>query len=197
MMTEALTKLVIHHMKTRLWGLPESHPLKPFPIGYPTQPDVRNRTYLFQAIRPKRAHMNLLVQADFATNPHICNDGLVFAHPAATYFVVGPIDQEQVKDYNIRSGNDFDETERHLATVRNYMLDKNWTLLIPPKEGADVTSSDFSEETTESDSKTKNEEPGLPGFYGEVYTKDSHRSRPADDKSARSGRSDRSRLGVV
>ncbi|KAH0477560.1 MAG: uncharacterized protein KVP18_001852 [Porospora cf. gigantea A] len=149
MMTEALTQLVVKELKTRLWGVKESHPGVTFPVGYPSQPDVRNRHPLFAALRPKRAHMTLLPQEDFATNPHICNDGLLILHPNAAPFYVGPIDQEQVKDYNLRSGNDFDETERHLATVRNYMLDKNWTLLIPPRSGEET--SIFSDVEGESD----------------------------------------------
>ncbi len=47
--------------------------------------------------------------------PTAAVSGLYFSHPQASYFAVGKIDDDQLKDYGERKGMEFEEVRRWLA----------------------------------------------------------------------------------
>jgi len=53
-------------------------------------------------------------------DPAASVSGLYFAHPESTYFGVGKIDQDQVRDYAVRKNVDITEVEKWLRVNLAY-----------------------------------------------------------------------------
>lgn len=69
-------------------------------VGYPSLPDQR---VIFPIARRLRMHeIGITLTETGAMNPHASTCGLLFAHPAACYFAVGDISDEQRSDYEQR-----------------------------------------------------------------------------------------------
>jgi 5-methyltetrahydrofolate--homocysteine methyltransferase len=87
-------------------------------FGYPACPDHTPKTRLFRLLGAEDAGLSLT--ESFVMQPAASVSGLYFAHPEARYFSLGPVAQDQVKDYAGRSGLSLDEAERALAPQLGY-----------------------------------------------------------------------------
>ena len=81
------------------WERPMSEPLvgiRPA-VGYPSLPDM-SINFLLDAILHFK-DLNITLTESGMMIPHAAVSGLIFAHPKAVYFNVGPISEEQFLDY--------------------------------------------------------------------------------------------------
>ncbi|MQA95514.1 MAG: methionine synthase [Streptosporangiales bacterium] len=81
-------------------------------LGYPACPDHSLKGDLFDLLQAGDLGMALTESA--AMTPASSVSGLLFAHPAARYFTVGRLGQDQIHDYALRRGLTIPETERWL-----------------------------------------------------------------------------------
>lgn len=104
------------HMNVRrnreLWGYSPSEALTPQElnaekfqgirpaIGYPSLPD-QSIIFIINRIMPLR-DAGIAITPNGAMIPHAAVCGLMISHPAARYFAVGPIGEEQLLDYSRR-----------------------------------------------------------------------------------------------
>jgi 5-methyltetrahydrofolate--homocysteine methyltransferase len=82
-------------------------------FGYPACPDHTEKGKLFELLGAGEAGLSLT--ETFAMLPGAAVAGVYFAHPAARYFSIGRIGQDQLDDYAARKGWDLPEAERWLA----------------------------------------------------------------------------------
>ena len=71
-------------------------------VGYPSLPDLSLNFLLDAVLDFSRVGIRLTEHA--MMQPHAAVSGMMFAHPDAHYFAVGPISEEQVADYAHRRG---------------------------------------------------------------------------------------------
>ena len=81
-------------------------------FGYPACPDHSEKRRLFAILGAERAGLELTESC--AMTPAAAVSGLYFAHPAARYFAIGRIGQDQLHDYANRKQTTVEETERWL-----------------------------------------------------------------------------------
>ncbi|WP_113913028.1 methionine synthase [Roseovarius dicentrarchi] len=93
--------------------------IRPAP-GYPAQPDHTEKLTLFRLLDAQAATGVELTES-MAMWPGSSVSGLYIAHPDSYYFGVAKVERDQVQDYAIRKGMDFDEAERWLAPILNYI----------------------------------------------------------------------------
>ena len=86
--------------------------IRPAP-GYPACPDHSEKFDLFQLLQAQKQGMALTEHA--AMTPAASVSGLYFNHPAARYFSVGRIGEDQVVSYARRTGRSVDEVQRWLG----------------------------------------------------------------------------------
>src|SRR5205085_3025601 len=87
-------------------------------FGYPACPDHSEKFKLFDLLDASDAQITLTEHA--AMMPAASVSGLYFAHPAAHYFSVGRIGEDQILNYARRKGQSVDEVERWLASNLAY-----------------------------------------------------------------------------
>ncbi len=85
-------------------------------VGYPSLPDQSVIFIINRLLGLEKIGITLTESG--AMKPHASVCGLMFAHPAARYFGVGRISDEQFKDYAVRRGIPEKELRRFL--VRNF-----------------------------------------------------------------------------
>ena len=82
-------------------------------VGYPSLPDHSVIFILDEIIKMNQ------IGIQFTENgmmlPHASTSGLMISHPAATYFSVGKIGEDQLEDYARRRGKSIEELKRFLA----------------------------------------------------------------------------------
>ena len=86
-------------------------------IGYPSLPDQRLNETLDELLGMQRIGLRLTENG--AMSPTASVSGLYFAHPAAQYFMIGTIDEEQLRNYAARRGLTEEEARKLLS--RNVM----------------------------------------------------------------------------
>ena len=86
-----------------LWPVEGSHAIRPA-CGYPSQPDHREKETVF-ALLDATAHTGATLTETAMMNPAASVCALLFNHPQAKYFAVGPIGDDQRSDYEQRSGH--------------------------------------------------------------------------------------------
>lgn len=86
-------------------------------IGYPSLPDQRLNETVDKLLDMQRIGVRLTENG--AMYPTASVNGLYFAHPAALYFMIGTIDEEQLRDYAARRG--LTEVEARKLLSRNVM----------------------------------------------------------------------------
>ncbi|MDX1379939.1 MAG: methionine synthase [Xanthomonadales bacterium] len=125
-LAESLAERLHQRVRRRLWGYAADEALdnqqliaeayrgiRPAP-GYPACPDHSEKTKIFRLLDAEvNARMHLT--EGYAMRPAASVCGYYFAHPAAQYFVVGPVLPDQVEDYARRAGCSVDEARRRLA----------------------------------------------------------------------------------
>lgn len=82
-------------------------------IGYPSLPDQRLNETLDELLNMQRIGVRLTENG--AMYPTASVSGLYFAHPAAQYFMIGTIDEEQLRDYAARRGLTEEEARKLLS----------------------------------------------------------------------------------
>ncbi|MCA8920160.1 MAG: methionine synthase [Planctomycetes bacterium] len=92
--------------------------IRPAP-GYPASPDHRIKRRLF-ALLDVEARTGITLTSGLAMHPAASVSGLYFAHPEAKYFAVGPVGEDQVRDYAQRWGEPIEEAELWLEHGLGY-----------------------------------------------------------------------------
>ena len=87
-------------------------------FGYPACPDHSEKSKLFALLGAEEA--GLALTETYAMTPAASVSGIYLAHPAARYFSVGRLGQDQVSDYAVRKGITLDEAERSLRQNLGY-----------------------------------------------------------------------------
>jgi 5-methyltetrahydrofolate--homocysteine methyltransferase len=87
--------------------------------GYPACPDHTEKRKLFDLLDAER-RVGIRLTESYAMHPAASVSGLYFAHPAARYFSVDKISQDQVIDYARRKGVPVSEIERWLSPNLGY-----------------------------------------------------------------------------
>ena len=82
-------------------------------IGYPSLPDQRLNETLDKLLDMQRIGVRLTENG--AMYPTASVSGLYFAHPASHYFMIGTIDEEQLRDYAARRGLTEEEASKLLS----------------------------------------------------------------------------------
>lgn len=103
-LAEAAADRLHHEALHAEWGKPLDQPLygiRPA-VGYPSLPDM-SANFLLDTIIDFSA-LNIRLTESGMMIPHAAVSGLIFAHPKAIYFNVGPISEEQFLDYARRKG---------------------------------------------------------------------------------------------
>ena len=124
-LAEAFAECLHQRVRTDLWGYAADETLsneqliaekyvgiRPAP-GYPACPDHRVKRPLFELLRAEDIGMGLT--DSYAMTPASSVSGFYFSHPDSSYFSVGKINEEQVKDMAERSAAPLEEVERALA----------------------------------------------------------------------------------
>jgi 5-methyltetrahydrofolate--homocysteine methyltransferase len=92
--------------------------IRPAP-GYPAYPDHTEKRTLFHLLHAEEC-TGIQLTESYAMWPGASVCGLYFAHPEAKYFAVGKIDRDQVRDYQMRKGEDLKAVERWLGPYLAY-----------------------------------------------------------------------------
>jgi len=87
--------------------------IRPAP-GYPACPDHTEKRVLFDLLDAEKTIVAGLTE-NFAMTPPASVSGYIFSHPASSYFNIGKIGQDQLKDYASRKNMTIDEAARWLA----------------------------------------------------------------------------------
>ncbi len=87
--------------------------IRPAP-GYPACPDHTEKRMLFDLLDAEKCIGSGLTE-NFAMTPPASVSGYIFSHPASSYFNVGKIGQDQIKDYASRKNMTIEEAARWLA----------------------------------------------------------------------------------
>ena len=102
MLAEALAEAA-HAVVNGIWPVQDSVSIRPA-CGYPSQPDHAEKQTVFALLDATR-HTGATLTDTFMMNPPASVCALVLNHPQARYFAVGPIAQDQRKDYKSRKSH--------------------------------------------------------------------------------------------
>ena len=86
--------------------------IRPAP-GYPSCPDHTEKKVLFDLLDAGKIGVELT--ENYAMSPPASVSGYIFSHPASSYFSVGKIGNDQLKDYASRKNMTFEEASRWLS----------------------------------------------------------------------------------
>jgi 5-methyltetrahydrofolate--homocysteine methyltransferase len=126
-LAEAFAERLHQRVRTEWWGYAPDESLshaeliaeryrgiRPAP-GYPACPDHSVKSDLFNVLGCAEIGMGLT--SSLAMTPAASVSGFYLAHPAAVYFNVGKIGDDQLQDWARRSGQDLATARRALATL--------------------------------------------------------------------------------
>ncbi len=125
-LAEALAERLHERVRRQHWGYAPDEDLdnealirgryqgiRPAP-GYPACPDHTEKATIWRLLEAQRA-IGVSLTESFAMLPAASVSGLYFGHPQARYFGLGPIGNDQLRDYAARKGIDVAEAARWLA----------------------------------------------------------------------------------
>ncbi len=125
-LAEAFAERLHEDVRKGLWGYAPDEALdtaalvsekyqgiRPAP-GYPACPDHHLKKVLFRELEVE-ARTPIRLTEGYAMTPAAAVCGMYFGHPAARYFGVGTIHEDQVNDYAARLGLPLDEVKRLLG----------------------------------------------------------------------------------
>ncbi len=130
-LAEAFTEWLHLKIRTEFWGYSKEENFSPQELlkeeykgirpapGYPSQPDHTEKRVLFSLLKAEEK-TGIVLTESLAMVPTAAVCGIYLAHPAAKYFALGRIKQDQVADYAIRKGISLEEAERWLSPVLAY-----------------------------------------------------------------------------
>ena len=126
-LAEAFAECLHQRVRRELWGYAPQEKLsteelvaekylgiRPAP-GYPACPEHTVKEAMFEVLQCEAIGMRLT--ESFAMIPAASVSGFYLAHPQSEYFNVGPIGEDQLKDYAQRSGRSEEDLRRALASV--------------------------------------------------------------------------------
>ena len=126
-LAEAFAECLHERVRKDLWGYAPDESLdtdaliaeryrgiRPAP-GYPACPEHTVKRALFDTLGCDE--IGITLTESFAMHPASSVSGFYFSHPQAQYFNVGPVGDDQLKDYAARSGRSEDELRRALGSV--------------------------------------------------------------------------------
>jgi 5-methyltetrahydrofolate--homocysteine methyltransferase len=87
-------------------------------FGYPACPDHSEKGRLFDLLQARSQGLDLT--ESYAMTPAASVSGLYFGHPAAKYFAIQRVGQDQIEDYAKRKDMPVNEVERWLRPVLAY-----------------------------------------------------------------------------
>jgi 5-methyltetrahydrofolate--homocysteine methyltransferase len=87
--------------------------IRPAP-GYPACPDHTEKRILFDLLGAEKM-IGAELTENFAMVPPASVSGYIFSHPGSTYFNIGKLGSDQLKDYALRKNMTIDEAARWLA----------------------------------------------------------------------------------
>ena len=124
-LAEAFAERMHQRVRTELWGYVPDEALsneeliaekyrgiRPAP-GYPACPDHTVKRAMFEVLNA--AEIGMGITDSLAMTPAASVSGFYMAHPAATYFNVGRIGEDQLKDWAERERFSLDDARRRLA----------------------------------------------------------------------------------
>lgn len=124
-LAEAATEKMHEYVRKEAWGYAKDESLgiadllvekyqgiRPA-VGYPSLPDQSVNFLLNELLDMKQIGISLTENG--AMYPHASVCGLMFSHPAAEYFSVGKIGEDQLQDYARRRGKSVEEMSKFLA----------------------------------------------------------------------------------
>ena len=124
-LAEAAAELMHEQVRKQYWGyaphesltIDEMHAekfdgIRPA-VGYPSLPDA-SVNFLLDAILGF-GDIGIRLTESGAMKPHASTSGLIMAHPAARYFAIGRIGEDQLRDYARRRGLPLQMARRFLA----------------------------------------------------------------------------------
>lgn len=125
-LAEAIAEWLHEKIRREYWGyaVQENFPIeellklkykgiRPAP-GYPACPDHTEKRVLFNLLGAEKA-IGAELTENFAMVPPASVSGYFFAHPGSTYFNIGKIGPDQLKDYALRKNMTINEAARWLA----------------------------------------------------------------------------------
>ncbi len=86
--------------------------IRPAP-GYPACPEHTVKRDMFEVMRCEE--IGMILTESYAMFPAASVSGFYFSHPASSYFNVGRIGEDQLKDYADRAGRNEAELRRALS----------------------------------------------------------------------------------
>ncbi len=126
-LAEAFAECLHERVRKDLWGYAPDESLdtdaliaeryrgiRPAP-GYPACPEHTVKRALFDTLGCDE--LGITLTESYAMHPASSVSGFYFSHPQAQYFNVGPVGEDQLKDYAARSGRSEDELRRALGSV--------------------------------------------------------------------------------
>jgi 5-methyltetrahydrofolate--homocysteine methyltransferase len=126
-LAEAFAERLHQRVRTELWGYAPAERLsneeliaekyvgiRPAP-GYPACPEHGVKRDLFRALQAEEIGMGLT--ESLAMTPAASVSGFYLAHPGSTYFNVGRIGEDQLRDWAARVGISEDDARRRLGAV--------------------------------------------------------------------------------
>ncbi len=87
--------------------------IRPAP-GYPACPDHTEKRVIFDILGAEKK-VGAELTENFAMVPPASVSGYIFSHPGSTYFNIGKIGKDQLKDYAVRKNMTIEEVSRWLA----------------------------------------------------------------------------------
>lgn len=124
-LAEATTERMHEQVRKEWWGYAKNEQLSVHDllydkfqgirpaVGYPSMPDQSVNFLINELIDMSKIGINLTENG--AMRPHASVSGLIFAHPAARYFSIGKIGEDQLADYARRREKSSDEIKKFLA----------------------------------------------------------------------------------
>mgnify|MGYP004539305633 FL=1 len=125
-LAEATVEKMHQEVRTQWWGYaPDEHltikelleerfqGIRPA-VGYPSMPDTSVNFLLSSLLDMQEIGIRLTTVG--AMKPHASVSGLMFSHPKAHYFDLGPIGEDQLRDYAHRRGVPVELMRRYLAS---------------------------------------------------------------------------------
>ena len=126
-LAEAFAERLHQRVRTEFWGYAPDEKLstadlvaekyvgiRPAP-GYPACPDHGVKAAMFDVLAAREIGMDLT--ESLAMTPAASVSGFYLAHPAATYFNVGRIGDDQLRDWARREQQDLAQARRALASL--------------------------------------------------------------------------------
>jgi 5-methyltetrahydrofolate--homocysteine methyltransferase len=127
-LAEAFAELLHERVRKEFWGYASEETLsnedlisekydgiRPAP-GYPACPDHTEKKRLFELLDAEK-QIGIQLTESYAMYPASAVSGFYFSHPESTYFGLGKITDEQVRDLSERKGENVEIMRRWLSSV--------------------------------------------------------------------------------